>query len=168
MAQDRHSRADNHIVFEDARPGHTRKAGHHTALANTDVVGNEAMVVDNRPCADDGIRTRTTVDGSISSDFHIIPEDNPAELRDPLMQPITVAMLTQGPAEATLADTRAGFNVRTVANKRVRQTGAGADDAIAPQTNVFANAHMGLQHAPRADLGACANMNEGANIYACA
>ena len=106
MPRHRRLTADLYEVLEDrgARDAHL---GHDDAAASEpDVVADLNQVIDACAGTDDGVARRSSVDGRIGTDLHIVLHDHPPKLRN-AQEP----GLRGGEAEPLLADPRARIDV---------------------------------------------------------
>ena len=117
--------------------------------ADTDIVAYLHQVVDLGALADHGIADRTAVDGSTGADFHIVLDDDAADLRD-----FKTASAAHHEAKAILADLAAAMNDDPIADQGVADRGAGADRAVAADPDLGTDHAVGAYHRAGADLGA--------------
>src|SRR5690606_11653450 len=94
--------------------------------ADPHVVSDLDEIVDLGAFPDDRVGQRASVDRGIRADLDIVLDDDPADLRD-LLRPGT----PRGKAEAVLSDPHTRMNDDAVADQRVLNRSAGADETVA-------------------------------------
>src|ERR1700689_4931313 len=136
--------AEHDEVSQYGTPRYTDLPRNQAVSSDADVVCYLHEVVDLGAFADDGITGRTAVDRCVGAYFYIVLDDDPAALRN-----LQVAGRRWKIAEAVLTDTSTGMDDDPIADQRVRDGCAGADDAIAADRNGLANARPGRDEGSR-------------------
>ena len=140
--------AEHDEVSQYGTPRYADLPGNQAVSSDADVVCYLHEVVDLGAFADDGITGRTAVDGGVGAYFYVVLDDDPAALRN-----LHVAGCRWKIAEAVLTNPRTGMDDDPIADQRVRDSCAGADDAIAADRNGLANGGTGRDERSRADFG---------------
>src|SRR5262245_14227687 len=81
----------------------------HTMPPNGNIVANLHQIIDLGSLADHGVAIGTAVDRAASADFHVVLDDDAADLRH-----FRMAVPAERIAEAVLAETAAGMNDHAV------------------------------------------------------
>src|ERR1700689_1086533 len=115
--------------------------------ADPDVVSDLHEVVDLRPLADDSIARCAAVDRRIRADFHIVLDDDAADLRH-----LRMSQGSDDKAETVLADRRSGMDDDPVSDQGIGDAHAGADRTAAADLDVGCDDDIGPEDGPRADL----------------
>ena len=131
-------------------------------------MGDEAVVVEDGPGPDRGVGSGAPVHRCVGPDFHIITDQDPAQLGNALVQTIVCAAVVECPAEAALPDPRAGLEMHPIPDQSVGQADTRTDVARAAQNHARANADLGFNHRPGADFCALADAGESADDHALA
>ena len=135
-------------VTQYGAPRYTDLPGNQAVSSDAHVVCYLHEVVDLSAFADNGITGRTAVDGGVGAYFYVVLDDDPPALRN-----LQVAGGRWEIAEAVLTNTRAGMDDDAIADQRVRDRCAGADDAIAADRNGLADGGTGRDERSRTDFG---------------
>ena len=114
-----------------------------------DVVRDLHQIVDLGALADDGVAGRAAIDRGVGADLDVVLNDDSPGLRNFL-----VAARRRQIAEAVLADARAGMDDHAVADQRVEHRGAGADRAVASDSDAGTDHRAGRDERARPDFGA--------------
>ncbi len=119
------------------------------------------QIVDLRVLADHGVGQRAAVDGGVGADLHIVLDDDAPDLRD-----LFRSLIAENIAEAVLADAGAAVDEDAIADERVQDAGAGADEAVAADPAAGADDGVGRDYGSAADGGAAADRPRPASTVA--
>ena len=117
-------------------------------MSNLNQIVHPATVADNR------IVQSPAVNAAVGSDFNIVPDNNPAQLRNALM--LTVNHLK---TETVLADSRSGKNITVIAHNRIADRGINPDAAIITDLAAAADNGACFNHTIDTDFDFFANNN---------
>ena len=106
----------------------------HAMPADDDVVPDLHQIINFRAFADDRILKGPAVDGLVGADFHVVLDDDPADLRH-----LEVAPAAHGEAETVLADPHARMDDDPVADQGVGDCCQRADVAVAADGDAVAD-----------------------------
>src|SRR5262249_44855658 len=110
----------------------------HTMSSNGDIVADLHEVVDFCPLAYHGVAICTAIDRAPGSDFHVILNDDAADLGY-----FCVRVSAQRIAKAVLAEMAAGMNDHPVPDQAMQNRALRTDRTIAPDTHARSNDGMG-------------------------
>ena len=151
--------AQHHEISQPRAARNADLPGDHAVPADDDVVRDLHKIVDLGALADDGVAGRAAVDRDVGADFHVVLNDDAADLRD-----FPMALRRRQIAEPVLADAGAGMDDHAVADQRVQHRRAGADRAIAADRDARADHGAGRDQRASADLGARADHRERIDV----
>src|SRR5579859_36370 len=140
--------SDLNEILQHRRAGDANLCHDHAATTQPYIMTDLHEVIDARAGADHGIVGRTAIDRRVGSDFHVVFDDHPTELRD-----TEKAGLGRGETETLLTNPSARVDVDARAKQRMTETGMGADTAVASHGDASGNGHKRSNTAARADLG---------------
>ena len=123
--------AHHHMVADSYATGEPALSGDDAVPANGDVVCNVHEIVDLCSFANDGVVATTPVDRGSSADFHVVVNDDAAELRNFKMS-FRVGKIS----EAVLANPAAGVEDHTVTDDGMDDRRTRSDRAIAADAYV--------------------------------
>src|SRR4051812_45247601 len=103
----------------------------HAMASNFHVVRDLDQVVDLGTLPDHGVADRSAVDGRVGADLDPILNDDTPDLRH-----LAVPPGARQVAKAVLPDTGTGMNDDAIANQRMDDGGACADDAVPSDTHM--------------------------------
>jgi hypothetical protein len=140
--------ADNHFPAQNAAAGDARLRGNNGVLADLHVVRDLNQIIDFYAAADVGRLERSAVDGSVCSNFHIVPDMHRADLGKLPMAPFTINI-----SETVGADNDTGVNLDAIPELRT-----GVQSYPWMQPAILAHARTPAQKAECADLRTRSNL----------
>ncbi|KQP73707.1 hypothetical protein ASF60_09745 [Methylobacterium sp. Leaf113] len=161
MADDAHLSAKDNIILKGGRTGDPHARDDDAVPTDDDVVGDLYKVIDLRPLPDDCIPAGPPVDRRIGTDFDIILDNDPADLRH-----LQVSPWAHRESKSVLAQTCAGMDNHPISDQRMGQRRTGPDGAVPSNANGLSDARIGADDRARANLRTRANDRTGIDLYA--
>jgi hypothetical protein len=124
------------------------------------VMGDLNEIIDLRALADHGIAAGAPVHGRIGADFHIVLNDDAADLRH-----LEVPLGPHGETESVLPDAHARMKNDPVAEEGMGHSHVGGNRAVAPDLHLRADHRMGPDQGSRADLRMGPDDGSGINLH---
>ena len=161
MADDAGVAAHDDEVAKLRRAGNARLRDDDAVAPDDGVVADLNEVVDLRAFADDRIVEGAAIDGRVGADLDVVADDDAAHLRH-LQMPLGA----HRKPEAVLPDADARMQDDALADDGVRDGGAGADIAVAPDRHAIAHDGARSDGRAAADVGLPANDGAGLDRHA--
>src|SRR5690349_14399816 len=144
--------ADNDTVADMRAAGDADQRHDDDMLSDDYVMAYLHLIINLRAVADDGVRPGAAVYRSARADFHIVADDDAAELRQ-----FYVAFFAEREAEPVLPDMHAGVDDDAPAHLRVGEGRAGADGRAGSDLHRPADDGVGMNGGAVADCGILAD-----------
>src|SRR5262245_44788525 len=135
-------------VAQFGGPGNAGLADNHAMPADHHVVPDLHEIINFAALADDGVLERPAIDAAIGADFHVIVQNDAADLGD-----LEVALRPHGKAKAVLADAHARVQNDAVADDGVRHADPRSDVAALADHDAVADEGTGGHRRGATDLG---------------